>query len=385
MLVLAVEKNAVLPDKNDTLSADKSSAASPVTPHDTATHNADAGYGALAASVRAHQAAHNSGHVPVMLAEVLEHLKPRDGGVYVDGTFGAGGYTRAILLAANCTVYAIDRDPAAITRAAKLMAEFPGRLIMLQGCFGDIKDLLAAHDISHVDGFVLDLGVSSPQLDEAARGFSFRENGPLDMRMSSAGQSAADLVNTAPEGELADIIFQYGEERAARRIAKRIVASRTAAPITTTRQLADIVHDVLPMHGGMKTDTATRTFQALRIAVNDELGELERALDHGLEVLAPKGRFVIVSFHSLEDGCVKKFFKHYSGDIAAPSRHLPQAVSARAPYQPPLSLPVSKPVSASDAEASENPRARSARLRVAERTDATLNKAYHHGGHPHHA
>lgn len=366
----AVEKKTVLPDKNDKRSVDDNAAPTAVTPLPAATHNAGADYAALAADVRAYQAAHNSGHVPVMLDEVLQYLNPRDGGVYVDGTFGAGGYTRAILQAANCTVYGIDRDPAAITRAQKLHSEFGARLVMLQGCFGDVRALLAARGVSHVDGFVLDLGVSSPQLDEAARGFSFREDGPLDMRMGADGQSAADLVNQASEEELANIIFEYGEERASRRIARRIIAEREIAPITTTRQLAKVVHDVLPMHGGMKTDTATRTFQALRIAVNDELGELDRALDSALEILAPHGRMVVVSFHSLEDGRVKKFFKQYSGDIAAPSRHLPQAAPQRNAPTPPLALPVGKPVSASARETAENPRARSARLRVAERTSA---------------
>ena len=367
----------MLPDKNDMHAPADEADARCVAPHSLSNHNSR-DYCALAADVRAHQAAINSGHVPVMLDDVLEHLVPRDGAVYVDGTFGAGGYTRALLLAANCTVYAIDRDPAAITRAEKLQAEFPGRLVMLEGCFGDVKELLATRDVHSIDGFVLDLGVSSPQLDEAARGFSFREDGPLDMRMGASGQSAADLVNTASEEELANIIYEYGEERASRRIARRIVAARAENPITTTKQLATIVHDVLPMHGGMKTDTATRTFQALRIAVNDELGELDRALDAALELLAPQGRFVVVSFHSLEAGRVKKFFKHYSGDIAAPSRHLPQH-HAKAAYQPLLTLPVNKPVSASDSETARNGRARSARLRVAMRTTAPLaNTGGHH-------
>lgn len=378
MVVSTVEKNTVLPDKNDAHPADESTAGQPVTPHDTTAHNTAADYAALAAAVRVHQASTNSGHVPVMLDEVLEHLKPRDGGVYVDATFGTGGYTRALLQAAACTVYAIDRDPAAIKHAQQLAAEYPKRLILCEGCFGDVKELLAAHGVAHIDGIVLDLGVSSPQLDEAHRGFSFRQDGPLDMRMSAAGPSAADLVNTMAEEDLANIIFDYGDERASRRIARRIIAARTEAPITTTRQLAKIIHDVLPMHGGMKTDTATRTFQALRIAVNDELGELDRALLSSLDILAPQGRCVVVSFHSLEDGRVKKFFKQHSGDIAAPSRHLPQMAPSRTPIQPPLHLPVGKPVAASPRETDENPRARSARLRVAERTSAPLTTA---GGH----
>lgn len=319
--------------------------------------------------VRAYQHQHNSGHIPVMLDEVLEHLSPKDGGVYVDGTFGTGGYTRGILEAADCTVYAIDRDPAAIEKAKTLATEYKGRVVPLQGRFGDVARLLQNAGVAAVDGFVLDLGVSSPQLDEAARGFSFREDGPLDMRMSSSGESAADLVNTASEKDLADIIFEYGEERAARRIARRIVAARAEAPITTTRALTKIIHDVLPMHGGHKTDTATRTFQALRIAVNDELGEIDRALAAAPAILHEGGRLVFVSFHSLEDGLVKRFFRRHSGQQSAPSRHAPQPHGGAA-ASPALSLPVAKAISASDAEAAENPRARSAKLRVAMRTNA---------------
>ncbi len=367
----------MLPDKPDAPPAEHGSARPAVIPHTTPPASAVADYAALGDAVRAHQAAINSGHVPVMLDEVLEHLAPRDGGVYVDGTFGAGGYSRAILMAADCTVYAIDRDPAARVRATQMAQDFGGRLIFLEGCFGDVANLLTAQGLDHIDGFVLDLGVSSPQLDEAARGFSFREDGPLDMRMSASGQSAADIVNTASEKDLADIIFQYGEDRAARRIARRIVASRADAPITTTRQLANIVHEVLPMHGGIKTDTATRTFQALRIAVNDELGELDRALDSMPEILATGGRCVVVSFHSLEDARVKRFFRQHSSEAPAPSRHMPAAAQLQKPAAPPLELPVTKPVSASERETQANPRARSARLRVAVRTDAPLSGGAH--------
>jgi 16S rRNA (cytosine1402-N4)-methyltransferase len=330
--------------------------------------------------VRAYQAEHNSGHVPVMLDDVLEHLSPRDGGVYVDGTFGTGGYSRALLEAADCIVYAIDRDPAAIARADAMTAEFGTRFRPLQGCFGDVETLLRQAGVTAVDGFVLDLGVSSPQLDQAERGFSFREDGPLDMRMSGTGESAADIVNTASEKELADIIFEYGEERAARRIARRIVAARAEAPLSTTRQLTALVHDVLPMHGGHKTDTATRTFQALRIAVNDELGELDRALAAAPAILREEGRLVVVSFHSLEDARVKRFLRRASGGEAAPSRHAPAAGNAGNAPPPLFTLPVGKAVAASAGEAAENPRARSAKLRVAIRTAAPLSSR---AGGPH--
>lgn len=328
----------------------------------------------VAEDVRLHQEETNSGHAPVMLREVLQALAPQDGEIHVDGTFGAGGYSRALLTAARCDVYAIDRDPAAAPRAATLAAEFGQRLHMMPGCFGDVADLLAAHKIENIDGFVLDLGVSSMQLDMRERGFSFREDGPLDMRMGDTGPTAADLVNTLPEQELADIIYAYGDEKASRRIAKRIVAARATAPVTTTKQLVKIIHDVLPMHGGIKTDTATRTFQALRIAVNDELGELERALVGVLPLMREGGRIAIVSFHSLEDSRVKHFFRQLSGGEAAPSRHLPQQAPQKN-IEPPLRL-IGKQQSAAADETARNPRARSARLRVAVRTAAPLPATY---------
>lgn len=328
-----------------------------------------AGYARAAEDARRHQAATGSGHVPVMLDEVLQSLGPRDGEIHVDGTFGAGGYARAILQAAGCTLYAIDRDPAAAPRARQLAEDFGGRLHFLPGCFGDVAALLQAAGVEKIDGFVLDLGISSMQIDQPARGFSFREDGPLDMRMGGSGPSAADIVNTAGEAELADIIYTYGEERASRRIAKRIVEARAEKPIATTRELAAIVHSVLPMHGGMKTDTATRTFQALRIAVNDELGELERALAAILPLLREGGRIVVVSFHSLEDARVKQFFRTLSGMAPAPSRHLPFAAAEK--QDPPLKL-LGRDQKAGDAETAANPRARSARLRAAERTAAPL-------------
>ncbi len=313
------------------------------------------------------------GHVPVMLHEVLDTVKPRDGGVYVDGTFGAGGYTRALLEAADCTVYAIDRDPAAQARAAVMAKDFPGRLYPLHGCFGSVAALLAAAGIAKIDGLVLDLGVSSPQLETPERGFSFQKDGPLDMRMGDSGPSAADVVNTASEQEIADILFDYGEERAARRIARRIAAARSLRPIVTTKELAEIIHSVLPMHGGLKTDTATRSFQALRIYVNDELGELDRALEAAVQLLSPEGRLVVVSFHSLEDSRVKKFFREKSGGQPQGSRHLPPVNAGAA--QPLFLLAQRQGLGPSAEEIARNPRARSARLRYGIRTNVAAKGA----------
>ena len=313
-------------------------------------------------------------HIPVMLGEVLDALAPKDGGVYVDGTFGAGGYARAILDAANCTLHAIDRDPEAYARAVAMARDYPGRLVPHHGRFGSVAAILSSAGIAHIDGLVLDLGVSSIQLSTAARGFSFQSDGPLDMRMSASGTSAKDVVNSASEEDLADIIFTYGEERASRRIAKHIVAARREKPIETTRDLARLIHDVLPMHGGLKSDTATRTFQALRIYVNDELGELETALSAAEHLLAPQGRLVVVSFHSLEDWRVKNFLKIRSGRMPNTSRHLPVAVK-----EEPASFAVDRNqgVAPSDAEVARNPRSRSARLRLGIRTDAKPMEVNH--------
>jgi 16S rRNA (cytosine1402-N4)-methyltransferase len=309
----------------------------------------------------------SAAHIPVMLNEVLQALRPEDGGIYVDGTFGAGGYSRAILQAANCTVYAIDRDPEAVARATAMAKDFPGKLIPLHGCFGSVTTLLKTQKISRINGLVLDIGVSSIQLSTAERGFSFQMDGPLDMRMSREGQSAADVVNTASEKTLADIIFNYGEERASRRIAKKIVAARAAAPIKTTLQLADIVHDVLPQHPKLKTDTATKTFQALRIYVNDELSELEKALQAAEHLLLPEGRLVVVSFHSLEDWRVKNFLKERAGLLGNNSRHLPAAPVGPAPT---FRVEETNGIKASAGEIALNPRSRSARLRYGLRTAA---------------
>ena len=297
-------------------------------------------------------------HYPVMLTEVLAALSPVDGGVYVDGTFGAGGYSRAILDAADCTVVAIDRDPDAQKRAEGF--DDP-RLIFLRGCFGDVERLLREAGIDKVDGFVLDLGVSSFQLDEADRGFSFREDGPLDMRMDpESGQSAAELIAQTEEKDLADLIYKYGEERKSRRIAHKIIEVCRQTPIETTGQLADIVRSCVPQaRDGI--DPATRTFQALRIAVNDELGELERALASAENILKPGGKMVVVSFHSLEDGLVKHFFREKSGGEAG-SRHLPEVESVPAIFN----LLTRKALKPSEKEVAENARSRSARLRAAE-------------------
>lgn len=311
-------------------------------------------------------------HRPVLLAEVIETLSPRDGAIYVDGTFGAGGYSRAILDAAQCTVFAIDRDPHAVRDAQPLVARYAGRLHIIQGRFGDMVELLRQRGIDKVEGVTLDLGVSSMQLDQPARGFSFRFEGPLDMRMESAGQSAADLVNEMAERPLADLIFTFGEEKKARRIAKAIVAARELAPIHTTQQLAEIVRRAIGPAGKDRIDPATRTFQALRIAVNDELGEVDRGLAAAERILSPGGRMAIVSFHSLEDRRVKQFLRDRAGRNPKGSRHLPEIAPQS---EPTLRLIAPGGIEASEAETRRNPRARSARLRVAERTEAELEDA----------
>ncbi len=315
-----------------------------------------------------------SGHLPVMLPEVLRTLAPRDGATYLDGTFGGGGYAAAILDAApRCTLFAIDRDPDAIARGAALAARFPGRLHLLEGRFGDMLSLLADQGVSALDGVVLDLGVSSFQLDEPERGFSFRFNGPLDMRMGKAGNSAQDIVNSLPESELADLLLDLGEERHARRIARAIVAARREGPIATTGRLAEVVRSAAPRDpSGL--DRATRSFQALRIAVNDELGEVERGLQAAARLLAPGGRLVVVAFHSLEDRIVKRFMVRASGrGGAGASRHDPAALGpATAPGRGGGSaagfrMLTPRALRPGAAEAEANPRARSARLRAIER------------------
>jgi 16S rRNA (cytosine1402-N4)-methyltransferase len=303
-------------------------------------------------------------HIPVLLDEVVSALAPRDGAIFVDGTFGAGGYSKALLAAAACRVVGIDRDPSAVAAGLELAKLYGGRLEVLKGRFGDMVALLAGLSIAQVDGVALDLGVSSMQIDQPGRGFSFQKDGPLDMRMESAGPTAADLVNGLPEAELADILWRFGEERYSRKLARAIVADRRAAPFTTTRQLAELVRRVVPAaKDGI--DPATRTFQGLRIAVNDELGEVERGLQAAEKLLRPGGRLAVVSFHSLEDRLVKDFLKGGSGLAARPSRHLPSAP----PPPPRFRLISKKPITAGPNELAANPRARSAKLRVAERLE----------------
>lgn len=312
-----------------------------------------------------------SPHFPVMLPEVLATLSPKDGEVYVDGTFGAGGYTRAFLEAANCTVIAIDRDPAAQARADKMKEEFGGRLIFVRGCFGDALELILAAGFVQVDGFVLDIGVSSMQFDEADRGFSFRFDAPLDMRMdTSQGLTASHIINQYDEEDLANLIYRYGEERKSRYIARKVVEERKLEPITTTFRLANIIREVVYKSPKDKIDPATRTFQALRIAVNDELGELERGLLAAEKLLKAGGRLVVVSFHSLEDGIVKSFLYERSGKVATPSKYLPSHAESG---KPSFNLHPKKPLLPSDEEISQNTRSRSAKLRGAVRTDAPCN------------
>ena len=309
-----------------------------------------------------------SDHFPVMLEEVVAALSPQDGEVYVDGTFGAGGYTTAFLEAADCTVIAIDRDPQAVRYAQKLQERFGERFVFLRGCFGDALRLVHDAGYSCVDGFVLDVGVSSMQIDRADRGFSFRFDGPLDMRMTSDGdgEMASDIVNKTPEEDLANILYRYGDEHYSRRIARAIVRARAEERIATTFDLKKIVHSVLPPNPKDKIDPATKTFQALRIAVNDELGQLQNGLNAAECLLSKGGRLVVVSFHSLEDGMVKTFLYDRSGRHVNSSRHLPP--NAPVDVFPTFSLPSRKAVLPSEGEVQINTRSRSAKMRVAIRT-----------------
>jgi len=310
-------------------------------------------------------------HVPVLLAEVLEALAPQPGGRYLDGTFGAGGYTKAILDAApGATLLGLDRDPTAIAGGADLVAAMAGRLTLSQACFGELAEEAERFRMVPLDGVVLDIGVSSMQLDQAERGFSFRFDGPLDMRMSGQGRSAADIVNEAEEGLLANIFYHYGEERRSRAVARAVVEARRKAPFATTKQLADLVAGIVRAEPG-GAHPATRVFQALRIAVNDELGELVRALHAAEAVLKPGGRLVVVTFHSLEDRIVKQFFAERSGRVPAGSRHAPAVAAA----QPTFRLATKGAVAPSEAEMRANPRARSAKLRAAERNEAPARQA----------
>lgn len=295
-------------------------------------------------------------HLPVMLGEMIEAVKPCDGKRYVDATFGAGGYSRAMLESADCFVVALDRDPSVIEDARRLEAEYPERFRFISGCFGDMERLLADAGIEELDGVVMDLGVSSMQLDQAQRGFSFQADGPLDMRMSQEGLSAADAVNGLPEADLADVIYAYGGERRSRSIAAKIVKRRETEPFETTAQLAAIVRSCFPRapkHG--QADNATRTFQAVRIYVNDELGQLESALAAALGALRPGGTMVAVTFHSLEDRIVKRFMHSSSPHSASDLSSQPEF------YMAPITR---RPIAASEDEIRRNPRARSAKLRA---------------------
>jgi 16S rRNA (cytosine1402-N4)-methyltransferase len=305
-----------------------------------------------------------AGHVPVLLDAVLDALEPRDGAVYVDGTFGGGGYSRALLASAHCRVLGIDRDPDAVRRGRHLADDYAGRLHLIEGQFGDMPQLLGPVNTDPIAGIALDLGLSSIQLDTAERGFSFRADGPLDMRMSGEGQSAADIVASLSEPQLANLIREYGEERFARRVARAITAARRRSPIRRTTELAEIVRASIPKSEPGQ-DPATRTFQALRIAVNDELGELDRGLAAAEQLLMPGGRLAVVSFHSLEDRRVKEFLRRRSDAAPRSSRHQPFRSAAAAPSFKLLSRRAIRP---SAAEIAHNPRARAGHLRAAERT-----------------
>ncbi len=310
-------------------------------------------------------------HIPVLLAEVLDALDPRPGATIVDGTFGAGGYTRAFL-ERGAGVLALDRDPSAIRAGADLVARSRGRLRLIEARFGDVETVARGLGLESVDGVVLDIGVSSMQLDEAERGFSLRFDAPLDMRMEGAGRSAADILRDEDEETLADILVHFGEERAARRIARAIIADRKAAPYVSTLQLAAMIARIAPARRGELTHPATRTFQALRIAVNDELGELLRGLIAAERLLKPGGRLAVVTFHSLEDRIVKQFLTGRSGRGHAASRRLPGEPAEPAPT---FDLPRGQPIEPGEAEMAANPRSRSAKLRYATRLGAPASAA----------
>ena len=306
-------------------------------------------------------------HIPVMLNEVTAALEPEAGKKLIDATFGNGGYSTHFLNTTDCHVAALDRDPDAIARGQPMVQAFCGRLCLYEGPFSAIRQLVAGTDFEQVDGIVFDLGVCSTQLDQADRGFSFRLDGPLDMRMTQAGESAGDVVNSYEEEQIANILWQYGEERASRRIARAIIKARAICPIARTGQLARIIHSVMPRPKPGQPDSATRTFQALRIHVNQELDELKQALSACIHLLRPKGILAVVSFHSLEDRIVKLFMAEMSGRKGRPSRHRPELGTDNPPI---LALVTRKPILPDPAEEQLNPRARSAKLRVAQRTDA---------------
>ncbi len=315
----------------------------------------------------------DAAHRPVLLTEVIESLSLKNKGLYVDGTFGAGGYSRAILQAQeDVELIAIDQDPDVYPYVKPMQDAYPERFTFLQGRFGDAKALLEGIGVTQVDGFVLDIGVSSMQLDRPERGFSFSSDGPLDMRMAQSGLTAYEVVNESSEAELADIIFHYGEEKAARKIARGICYARRSKSIDTTWELAEIVRKSVRVHRGKGRssgiDDATRTFQALRIYVNDELGELEKALKAAASLLAPGGRLVVVVFHSLEDRIVKQFFAKLCGRDAGTSRHIPEAVQKTPEFSP----VTKKAVTPGEDEIHFNPRSRSSKLRAVMRREEAV-------------
>lgn len=310
-------------------------------------------------------------HVPVLLDEVIEALAPRPGDVVIDATFGAGGYTRAIL-ATGANVIALDRDPTVQPHADAVARDHPNAFQLVRTPFSGLSEAFAESGRARLDGAVFDIGVSSMQLDQAERGFSFMRDGPLDMRMSGEGESAADVVNTWDHGPLAHILKLYGEERQSGRIATAILRRRAERPFTHTLDLAEVVEKALGGRRGAPTHPATRTFQALRIAVNDELGELTAGLEAAERTLAPGGRLAVVTFHSLEDRIVKAFLTERSGNAPGGSRHAPVAVDTR---KPSFTLQFKGAREAGEAELAANPRARSAKLRAAVRTEAPAWRA----------
>ncbi|MEN2494907.1 MAG: Ribosomal RNA small subunit methyltransferase H [Hyphomicrobiaceae bacterium hypho_1] len=316
-----------------------------------------------------HETYQRLGHTPVMLDEAIRNLAPKAGGLYVDATFGAGGYTRAILESAACNVVALDRDPNAVRDGASIVYKFVTRLKLFQSRFSNLDNFLPKFEKSTVDGVVFDIGTSSMQLDQPQRGFSFQYDGPLDMRMSIDSEehpSAADLLRDLSEKELANIIYHYGEERRSKAIASAIINMREATPLTRTGQLANICKRVYShrYHGNLHP--ATRTFQALRIAVNDELRELFQGLCAAERILKPNGRLVVVTFHSLEDRIVKRFLNQRSRHNQGRSRHLPELIEVK---RPSFRNVTNRPLTPSHQEVASNPRARSAKLRAATRTD----------------
>lgn len=315
---------------------------------------------------------YTTSHTPVMLKEVLEQLQPKSGEVYIDGTFGAGGYSKAILNSADCVLYGIDQDPAVEEFANRLKKEYGSRFKFIAGNFSELNELMSAQNILRVDGIVLDLGVSSMQLETPDRGFSFMHNGRLDMRMSKTGSDAYNFINSSTEEEIANVIYNYGGETKSRRIAKKIIEKRKVAPIETTLELADIVRSVVKK-GKSKIDQATRTFQAIRIFVNDELDTLQSALIASERLLNNNGRLIIVSFHSLEDAIVKEFVNERAKPKQSGSRHLPFITNTE--FKPTFKWQVNKAIAASEEEIKTNPRARSAKLRVAMRVNQEVDYA----------